>query len=134
MKKHALLLLASAVAFVGMENAANGAPVPRLADLRFSAEFVNAGLPPIVVTATGATVSVDSAAGTLSIAAGAVTQTAPETRLVWGNTAAASVKAISIRNLSGVFSLDGGAVTSPTTELPCPSASPVVAGIACDHR
>jgi hypothetical protein len=125
------LILASAalVVALALAGAASAAPVPRTADLTLTVTIQN--LPGIVITATGATVMVDSTAGTLAIPSGQVVQTGTITIPGTGGTGItiASFKAVSIGNLSGLFSLGGGAVTTPTTELPC--ATTVPNGIAC---
>jgi hypothetical protein len=124
MKKLVLILLASALAFAGV---ANAAPVARSADVSLTVTIQ--GLPGIQISATGATVTVDTAAGTLSIASAVVVQTAPIVISVTSTTAIAAVSATGLSNLAGLFSIGGGAVTTPPTEVPCPATMPT--GLGC---
>ena len=126
MKKLALLLLLGAVAFAGV---ANAAPVARSATL--SLTLTIQGLPGIVVGGGVGTVTVDTVANTLAVGAGQIQQTAPITIPVTASTAIASVKGTGVDNFAATFSIGGGSVTSPATELPCPSASPPAPGIGC---
>lgn len=123
------LALASAalVVALALAGAASATPVARQADLTLTIRIGDwAGLS---ISATGATVTVDSTAGTLGIATAQIIQTAPIVIPVTATTSIASIRATGIDNWGGLFSIGAGAVTSPTTELPCATAVPN--GIAC---
>ncbi len=131
MKKRLLMLLASGLV---LASAANATPVARSASITLTVKIQS--LPGIVITGNATTgtggLTVDTATGSMVLAAGVIAQTAPITIPVTATTSFASLRATGVDNLTGLFSIGGGLVTATIpTEIACPSASPPALGIAC---
>ena len=100
-----LLALAVLTGLTGVPRPADAAPIQRQAD--FFLSFALQGLGPIGFGGT-TTVTVDFAAETIGIGAGALSLAAPLVVPITGTTAVASVTAAAISNQAGSFSVGGG--------------------------
>jgi hypothetical protein len=119
-------LAACAVAIAAAS--ASAAPVLRPATLTMTLGIQN--LSTIIVSGS-ASVTVDDAAGTIALPAGAVTLATTVNIPVTTTTAVGSLWASKISNQAGTFSFGGAGVGIPGTELPCPPGGP---GIACANQ
>ncbi len=127
-----------ALCLVALAGAAHAAPVARTADLNLAITIQ--GLESLGLSSTGVTVTVDDTGGvnglgSISIAQSAITVPSSIIIPVTTTTAIAAIRATTITNLDGVFSIGGAGRNIPATETPCPPRAPdgnaVITGVAC---